>query len=110
MPAPLGEMHVNPFRDGLQPMRRRKGEGAGGAKGTGEESTGEGGAGGGGGAGSEEADELAKKRASGALLFLPLLAPPGVQFRLRADFVDDLTLRTALAVLLFQSFTDEVIQ
>ena len=105
-PAPLGELHVNPFLDGLQP-RRRKGEGA---KSSGEGTAGEGGSGGGGGSGSgsEEADELAKKRASGALLFLPLLAPPGLQFHLRADFVDDLTLRTALAVLLFQSFTDEV--
>lgn len=97
-------MHVNPFRDGLQPVRRKNGESSGV-----QESSPEGGAGSGGGGGSsDESDEILKQRAAGALLFLPLLAPPGLQFRLRADYVDDLTLRTALAVLLFQSFTDEV--
>lgn len=99
-------MRVNPFRDGLQPVPR-KGESSGRAKGSNEESA-EGETGPGQGPNAEEQDEIAKKRAAGALLFLPLLAPPGLQFRLRADYVDDLTLRTALAVLLFQSFTDEV--
>ena len=84
---PYGEMKVNPFKDGLDIASKKE---------TPRPPP----------AASQDQTQAESKE---GLKFLPLFAPPGIRFSLKADFTDDLAMRVALTTILYQSYSDEVL-